>query len=85
MLIWERCGQFVEIEPEWETRLRAAENLERSRASKEGNTKRELYRFSHMGMWTKLRPGIWNFLAKVCSNMHQDVLDQFSILIFNHI
>ena len=58
--------QFVEIEPEWETRLRAAENAERGRASRERHMQRELYRFPHMGMWTKLRPGIWNFLAKVC-------------------
>ena len=27
---------------------------------------RHLFRFPHMGMWTKLRPGIWNFLEKVC-------------------
>lgn len=26
---------------------------------------RHLYRLAHMGMWTKLRPGIWNFLEKV--------------------
>lgn len=26
---------------------------------------RHLFRFPHMGMWTKLRPGIWNFLEKV--------------------
>ncbi|KAL0291720.1 UNVERIFIED_CONTAM: RNA polymerase II C-terminal domain phosphatase-like 3 [Sesamum radiatum] len=25
---------------------------------------RHLFRFPHMGMWTKLRPGIWNFLEK---------------------
>ncbi|KAI3452549.1 hypothetical protein Pfo_009213 [Paulownia fortunei] len=25
---------------------------------------RHLFRFAHMGMWTKLRPGIWNFLEK---------------------
>lgn len=37
---------------------------ERAKFTKEGN-KRELYRFPHMGMWTKLRPGIWNFLARV--------------------
>lgn len=28
---------------------------------------RHLFRFPHMGMWTKLRPGIWNFLEKVIS------------------
>lgn len=26
---------------------------------------RHLFRLPHMGMWTKLRPGIWNFLDKV--------------------
>lgn len=26
---------------------------------------RHLFRFPYMGMWTKLRPGIWNFLEKV--------------------
>lgn len=26
---------------------------------------RHLFRFPHMRMWTKLRPGIWNFLEKV--------------------
>lgn len=26
---------------------------------------RHLFRFPHMGMWTKLRPGVWNFLEKV--------------------
>jgi RNA polymerase II C-terminal domain phosphatase-like 3/4 len=25
---------------------------------------RHLFRFPHMGMWTKLRPGVWNFLEK---------------------
>lgn len=28
--------------------------------------RRHLFRFPHMAMWTKLRPGIWNFLEKVC-------------------
>lgn len=30
---------------------------------------RHLFRFHHMGMWTKLRPGIWNFLEKVILNI----------------
>ncbi|ERM97914.1 hypothetical protein AMTR_s00248p00017420 [Amborella trichopoda] len=25
---------------------------------------RHLFRLSHIGMWTKLRPGIWNFLKR---------------------
>ena len=29
---------------------------------------RHLFRFPHMGMWTKLRPGIWNFLEKVIAH-----------------
>jgi RNA polymerase II C-terminal domain phosphatase-like 3/4 len=57
-------AQFVEVEEEWEAKLRANEMTERAKFAKEGN-KRELYRFPHMGMWTKLRPGIWNFLARV--------------------
>ncbi|CAK9219826.1 unnamed protein product [Sphagnum troendelagicum] len=57
-------AKFAEIEPEWEPRLRAAEFAERTRASREGHAQRELYRFPHMGMWTKLRPGIWRFLAR---------------------
>lgn len=57
-------AKFTEIEEEWEARLRANEAMECNKVSKEGVGKRELYRFSHMGMWTKLRPGIWNFLAR---------------------
>ncbi|KAG0555421.1 hypothetical protein KC19_12G168000 [Ceratodon purpureus] len=57
-------AKFAEIEPEWEARLRSVESMERTRASREGHTKQELYRFPHMSMWTKLRPGIWKFLAK---------------------
>ncbi|XP_024362469.1 uncharacterized protein [Physcomitrium patens] len=57
-------AKFSEIEPEWEARLRQAENMERSRALKDPSMKQELYRFPHMSMWTKLRPGIWKFLAK---------------------
>lgn len=32
-------------------------------------SQRHLFRFPHMGMWTKLRPGVWNFLEKVVSIM----------------
>lgn len=57
-------AKFTEIEEEWEAKLRTNEATERNKFSKEGSSKRELYRFNHMGMWTKLRPGIWNFLAR---------------------
>ena len=39
--------------------LRKKEELDREKPQ------RHLFRFQHMGMWTKLRPGIWNFLEKV--------------------
>lgn len=29
------------------------------------NLQRLLYRFDKLGLWTKLRPGIWNFLERV--------------------
>ncbi|BBN00507.1 RNA polymerase II C-terminal domain phosphatase-like 3/4 [Marchantia polymorpha subsp. ruderalis] len=57
-------AKFSEIEPEWEHRLRIAEAAERSRTNRESLERRELYRFPHMSMWTKLRPGIWKFLAR---------------------
>ncbi|KAH7307864.1 hypothetical protein KP509_22G080500 [Ceratopteris richardii] len=55
-------AKFTEIEGNWETELQANELMEQNKFCKEG--RRELYRFQHMGMWTKLRPGIWNFLAR---------------------
>lgn len=63
-------AKFSEIEGEWEAKLQANELTERNKFSKEGTNKRELYRFQHMGMWTKLRPGIWNFLARA-SNLYE--------------
>ncbi|KAL3677432.1 hypothetical protein R1sor_027380 [Riccia sorocarpa] len=57
-------AKFSEIEPEWEHRLRIAEAAERSRTNRDPLERRELYRFPHMSMWTKLRPGIWKFLAR---------------------
>eukprot|EP00250_Pteridium_aquilinum_P016627 c23204_g1_i1 orf=867-5330(-) len=63
-------AKFTEIEGEWEAKLQANELTERNKFSKEGSNKRELYRFQHMGMWTKLRPGIWNFLARA-SNLYE--------------
>ncbi|CAM6083422.1 unnamed protein product [Calypogeia fissa] len=57
-------AKFSEIEPEWDQRLRAAETAERNRTARDGVERRELYRFPHMSMWTKLRPGIWKFLAR---------------------
>lgn len=63
-------AKFTEIEGDWEAKLQANELTERNKFSKEGTNKRELYRFQHMGMWTKLRPGIWNFLARA-SNLYE--------------
>ncbi|MCO5603120.1 hypothetical protein L7F22_057266 [Adiantum nelumboides] len=57
-------AKFSEIEVEWEAKLQVNELTERNKFGKEGSNRRELYRFQHMGMWTKLRPGIWNFLAR---------------------
>lgn len=51
--------QFVEIDPVHEEILRKKEEQDREKPY------RHLFRFPHMGMWTKLRPGIWNFLEKV--------------------
>ncbi|EFJ31009.1 hypothetical protein SELMODRAFT_440109 [Selaginella moellendorffii] len=56
-------AKFMEIEQEWDRFLRATETIERNKDAKEG-TRRELYRFPYMSMWTKLRPGIWRFLAR---------------------
>jgi len=52
-------SQFVEVEPMHEEILRKKEELDREKPH------RHLFRFPHMGMWTKLRPGVWNFLEKV--------------------
>ncbi|KAJ7201507.1 hypothetical protein O6H91_Y492700 [Diphasiastrum complanatum] len=56
-------AKFSEIDQEWEQRLRVTEAAERNR---DGNNsmRRELYRFPHMSMWTKLRPGIRKFLDR---------------------
>jgi RNA polymerase II C-terminal domain phosphatase-like 3/4 len=52
--------QFIEVDPVHEEILRKKEEQDRSMPE------RHLYRFHHMNMWTKLRPGLWNFLDKVC-------------------
>lgn len=49
----------MEIDPVHEEILRQKEEQEREKHQ------RHLFRFPHMSMWTKLRPGIWNFLEKV--------------------
>ena len=54
--------QFSEVEPVHDEMLRKKEEQDREK------THRHLFRFPHMGMWTKLRPGIWNFLEKVIVN-----------------
>lgn len=51
-------AKFVEVDPVHEEILRKKEEIDREKPH------RHLYRFAHMGMWTKLRPGVWNFLEK---------------------
>ncbi|XP_016492579.1 RNA polymerase II C-terminal domain phosphatase-like 3 [Nicotiana tabacum] len=51
-------AKFVEIDPVHQEILRKKEEQDREKPYK------HLFRFPHMGMWTKLRPGIWNFLEK---------------------
>jgi RNA polymerase II C-terminal domain phosphatase-like 3/4 len=51
--------QFGEVDPIHDEILRKEEQ---DRCFQD----RHLYRLQHMAMWTKLRPGIWNFLRKVC-------------------
>ncbi|KAI3694128.1 hypothetical protein L1987_77089 [Smallanthus sonchifolius] len=51
-------AKFSEIEPVHNEMLKKKEEEER------GKPQRHLFRFPHMGMWTKLRPGVWNFLEK---------------------
>ncbi|XP_054805791.1 RNA polymerase II C-terminal domain phosphatase-like 3 [Prosopis cineraria] len=51
-------AKFVEVDPVHDEILRKKEEQDREKAQ------RHLFRFPHMGMWTKLRPGIWNFLEK---------------------
>ncbi|CAL9161227.1 unnamed protein product [Musa hybrid cultivar] len=51
-------AKFVEVDPLHEEILRKKEEQDREKPQ------RHIYCFQHMGMWTKLRPGIWNFLEK---------------------
>ncbi|VAI05186.1 unnamed protein product [Triticum turgidum subsp. durum] len=51
-------AKFIEADPIHEEILRKKEEQDRERSE------RHLFRFHHMQMWTKLRPGIWNFLEK---------------------
>ncbi|XP_058092999.1 RNA polymerase II C-terminal domain phosphatase-like 3 [Magnolia sinica] len=51
-------AKFVEVDAVHEEILRKKEEQDREKQQ------RHLFRFPHMGMWTKLRPGIWNFLEK---------------------
>jgi RNA polymerase II C-terminal domain phosphatase-like 3/4 len=53
-------AKFIEVDHIHGEILRKKEEQDRERAE------RHLFCFNHMGMWTKLRPGIWNFLEKVC-------------------
>lgn len=40
-------------------------DLEAIEAGKIRERSRELYRIPSLGIWTKLRPGIWSFLSRV--------------------
>ncbi|KAM5568330.1 RNA polymerase II C-terminal domain phosphatase-like 3 [Rosa sericea] len=51
-------AKFVEVDPVHDEILRKKEEQDRK------EPQRHLFRFQHMGMWTKLRPGVWNFLEK---------------------
>ncbi|XP_073140362.1 RNA polymerase II C-terminal domain phosphatase-like 3 isoform X2 [Henckelia pumila] len=51
-------AKFVEVDLHHDEILRKKEEEDREKPQ------RHLFRFPHMGMWTKLRPGIWNFLEK---------------------
>ncbi|XP_074275674.1 RNA polymerase II C-terminal domain phosphatase-like 3 [Silene latifolia] len=51
-------AKFVEVDPRHDEILRKKEEHDREKP------KRHLFRFPRMGMWTKLRPGVWNFLEK---------------------
>ncbi|VFQ60896.1 unnamed protein product [Cuscuta campestris] len=51
-------AKFIEVDPVHDEILRKKEEQEREKPQ------RHLFRFPHMAMWTKLRPGIWNFLEK---------------------
>ncbi|PWA80241.1 BRCT domain-containing protein [Artemisia annua] len=51
-------AKFSEIEPMHDELLRKKEEQDRDKQH------RHLFRFPHMSMWTKLRPGIWKFLEK---------------------
>ncbi|KAK1271948.1 RNA polymerase II C-terminal domain phosphatase-like 3 [Acorus gramineus] len=52
-------AKFVNVTPEHDAILRMSEAQERTQ------TERLLFYLQHMGLWTKLRPGIWNFLREV--------------------
>ncbi|GMY26624.1 RNA polymerase II C-terminal domain phosphatase-like 3 isoform X3 [Fagus crenata] len=51
-------AKFGEVDPVHDEILRKKEEQDREKPW------RHLFRFPHMAMWTKLRPGIWNFLEK---------------------
>ncbi|KAL9256995.1 RNA polymerase II C-terminal domain phosphatase-like 3-like protein [Drosera capensis] len=51
-------AKFSEVDQVHDEMLRKKEEQDREK------THRHLFRFPHMGMWTKLRPGVWNFLEK---------------------
>ncbi|KAL4184361.1 hypothetical protein AMTRI_Chr10g630 [Amborella trichopoda] len=51
-------AKFIEVDRVHDEILKKKEERDRLKP------RRHLFRFPHMGMWTKLRPGIWNFLER---------------------
>ncbi|KAJ0037615.1 hypothetical protein Pint_23807 [Pistacia integerrima] len=51
-------AKFNEVDPVHDEILRKKEEEDREKPQ------RHLFRFPHMSMWTKLRPGIWKFLER---------------------
>ncbi|ERN16583.1 hypothetical protein AMTR_s00031p00210270 [Amborella trichopoda] len=51
-------AKFIEVDRVHDEILKKKEEQDRLKP------RRHLFRFPHMGMWTKLRPGIWNFLER---------------------
>ncbi|CAL9118158.1 unnamed protein product [Musa textilis] len=50
--------KFVDVDPLHEELLKGKEEQDRAMPQ------RHLFRLRHMGVWTKLRPGVWKFLEK---------------------
>ena len=59
--------QFMDVSKELHAKLHSIQAVEDSRRSTGhgGTSQQELYCLPHIGMWTKLRPGVRNFLRRV--------------------